>query len=101
MAIIEFTPKDSKQVSLAKFFADQEMNDFKEMLELFINQCQISYLFKDIDFNSIQEATMEYVYQKHFDKNGNLKPNSIKEINQLYSERFDIDEFYEDFIKKD
>ena len=100
MAVIKFTPKDPKKKQTAEYFADQEITDFKEMIEIFSEQCKISYLFKDIDISSIYEATMEYLKNNHYDQNGNLKPETIKGINQLYSERFDIDEFYEDYIKE-
>lgn len=99
MPLIEFVPVERKELVKAKFFSDQEKTDFADAFIAFREFCESSYLFKDIDFESLYDQMMESAKAKHFDGRGMLKEESLKGINSLYASRFDTDAFYDAYLK--
>lgn len=101
MAVLNFVPKNSineKQVRLAEYFASQEIRDFEETISILKENSSLSYLFNNLDFDQVAEAVMKTVREAYY-KDNKLTPKAVEEINKLYGERFDIDEFYEQYLK--
>lgn len=100
MPIIELKPnKPTKEQQLSDFFAVQETKDFMDMFGVFREQCQMSYLFQDLDFKSIYESIITNVKKQHFDEDGKLNMRSEKGIYGFYDMRLDMDEIYNEYIK--
>lgn len=102
MPIVEFKPQTpTKEQQIADYFAEQEIKDFKDMYAIFREQCQLSYLFKDLDFKAIYEGIVNNVKAKHFDANGKLSVKAEQEIYGFYRARVpNLNEIYDKHIAK-
>lgn len=100
MPIIQFSPQQpTKEEQIAKFFANQELQDFKDMFGVFREQCQASFLFRDLDFRSIYTSIISDVQAKHFDANDKLNKRAEQDIYEFYDAHLNIDEIYDEYIK--
>ena len=101
MPIIQFTPQQpTKEEKLAKFFADQELQDFQDMFAVFREQCQAGFLFHDLDFRAIYDSIINNIKSKHFDADDKLNKRSERDIYEFYDMHLNIDEIYEELERR-
>lgn len=101
MAVINFIPKSAtsdKQIKIAEYIASQEIQDFKDSINILKEDSSLSYIFSKYNFDQLAEVVLESV-NKEFYKDGKLTPQAVEEINALYAERLDLDEFYDEYLK--
>lgn len=101
MAVINFIPKSAvneKQIKIAEYIAAQEIQDFKDNINILKDDSSLSYMFSKYDFDQLAEVVLDSV-KKEFYQDGKLTPEAVEEINKLYAERLDLDAFYDEYLK--
>lgn len=90
-----------KEIDLANYLAQQEIQDCYEYFEIMEQQFSLSVLFKNCSIADVRDSVMRKIYNEYFDKHTKtLKLDKAKEILDIYSKRMDLDELnseeYED-----
>ena len=97
MAVINFIPKSAaneKQIKIAEYIAAQEIQDFKDNIDILKDDSSLSYIFSKYNFDQLAEVVLDSV-KKEFYQDGKLTSKAVEEINNLYAERLDLDAFYD------
>ena len=104
MAIINFTRLGSKEDKIRRYskrFADCELHDFTETVDVLRENMQMSYLFRDFVpyLDKFEKVIEEKVNEKHF-KDGRLNDSSAEGIYDEYYLRLgdQVEEMYEDEV---
>ena len=101
MAVINFIPKSAaneKQIKIAEYIAAQEIQDFKDNIDILKDDSSLSYIFSKYNFDQLAEVVLDSV-KKEFYQDGKLTSKVVEEINNLYAERLDLDAFYDEYLK--
>lgn len=101
MAVINFIPKSAaneKQIKIAEYIAAQEIQDFKDNIDILKDDSSLSYIFSKYNFDQLAEVVLDSV-KKEFYQDGKLTSKAVEEINNLYAERLDLDAFYDEYLK--
>ena len=101
MAILNFTRLGSKEDKIRRYskrFADCELHDFNETIEVMRENMQMSYLYRDLIpyLDKFEKVLEEKVNEKHF-TGGRLTDSSAEGIYDEYYLRLgeQIEEMYE------
>ena len=104
MAILNFTRLGSKEDKIRRYskrFADCELHDFNETIEVMRENMQMSYLFRELIpyLDKFEKVMEEKVNEKHFN-DGKLTDNAAEGIYDEYYLRLgeQIEEMYEDEV---
>lgn len=87
--------QEQKEKLLAEYFANMEINDFIDLVNTFEEVCGNTYLYKDINMQKFSEEVKNHILNQYYDHDMNLKDEAVKEINNFYGKRVDLDEYYE------
>ena len=101
MAVINFIPKSAaneKQIKIAEYIAAQEIQDFKDNIDILKDDSSLSYIFSKYNFDQLAEVVLDSV-KKEFYQDDKLTSKAVEEINNLYAERLDLDAFYDEYLK--
>ena len=101
MAVINFIPKSAaneKQIKIAEYIAAQEIQDFKDNIDILKDDSSLSYIFSKYNFDQLAEVVLDSV-KSEFYQDGKLTSKAVEEINNLYAERLDLYAFYDEYLK--
>lgn len=89
-----------KERKLAEYFAEQELQDFRETIELLLQAANNSVVLQGLDDYILEyyNRVLNDVTSKYYNNNV-LKADAATMILDTYGQRFDINEFYDDFLK--
>lgn len=86
---------ESKAQAYANHFANEEMDDMENYLQILELQACRSFLFCNIDMDAVRKAIYEPVNAAYFDKHEHVKPEYVDLIINDYAERYEMEELAE------
>lgn len=94
------TPKRIIDRRLSAFFAEQELKDFKELLELLLQQCDNYVVLEGVkeEIHKYYLDAVNEVHDKHYPE-GELCQETVQSLIETYGRRFDVYEFYDQYLK--
>lgn len=86
---------ESKAQAYANHFANEEMDDMENYLQILELQACRSFLFCNIDMDAVRKAIYEPVKAAYFAKHDCVKPEYVDLIIDDYAERYEMEELAE------
>lgn len=88
--VIDLSKNDKfMQGQRANYYAEQELADFEEFVNILEEQFKKSYIFHDVDFQEVKKEYLERVRETYFDEHTNkLREDFVPDLLEYYDRMF-------------